>query len=152
MRGVTLARTTAAQYDKYEQHHGSPRKCKKLPPLPHYSSLVGNRQKPKLVIRAFKKPPSLPASFYESTSALLLNSSKAILKRTDDTSASTNASAKPISREELYRACESCVVHKFSERLYISLKDLLAQHLKTVAEDLEEKTKRTVKTEVRIRM
>ena len=127
---------------------------------------LGNkaRSRPKLVIKAFKKPPSLPSSFYPSTSKLLLSNSKIILNRntttkdtttkdtTKDTPQSSSSSShnpnqshnpnpSSTSREELYRACESCVVHKFSDELYNSLKNLLTEHVKNISKQLQQKTK-----------
>lgn len=87
---------------------------------------TGNKPKTKITIKPFRHQVQMDPNYAENTWNLLRNAIHEIHKK--------NASG--LSFEELYRNAYNMVLHKYGDRLYSGLRDVVNQHLREVAEQV----------------
>eukprot|EP01122_Echinamoeba_exundans_P003081 TRINITY_DN1322_c0_g1_i3.p1 TRINITY_DN1322_c0_g1~~TRINITY_DN1322_c0_g1_i3.p1 ORF type:complete len:767 (-),score=234.76 TRINITY_DN1322_c0_g1_i3:63-2363(-) len=86
----------------------------------------GNKPKTKITIKPFRHQVQMDPNYAENTWSLLRNAIHEIHKK--------NASG--LSFEELYRNAYNMVLHKYGDRLYSGLRDVVHQHLREVADQV----------------
>eukprot|EP01126_Amoeba_proteus_P042960 TRINITY_DN4684_c0_g1_i2.p1 TRINITY_DN4684_c0_g1~~TRINITY_DN4684_c0_g1_i2.p1 ORF type:complete len:679 (-),score=112.16 TRINITY_DN4684_c0_g1_i2:419-2371(-) len=85
--------------------------------------MSGNGKKAKIIIKPFRHHVTMDPNYAENTWLLLCNAIHEIHKK--------NASG--LSFEELYRNAYNMVLHKYGDRLYHGLQEVVDEHLKGVA-------------------